>query len=224
MALLQPSLLRKGNRGLLLEKARKKVADEGYSFKKGVSRSKVYGNVGTNSSKRSKINQDVRENRLKEVQEDLTDLNAHIAFKEKRLSQAESLKDYKLCDRITEEIIECKSRKRELENELRLLNKKDRKAKKRVEALQSKLIRSSTPVSSSIGSSSAISISPPVSSNCSTQSAFSLSPPSIVSPPSTSIIGHSDKESSLHTCSYSDGDSLSSENDSAEQKTTNSHF
>ena len=41
LALAQPSLVRK--RGELLEMARKKVADDGYCFKKGKSRSKVYG-------------------------------------------------------------------------------------------------------------------------------------------------------------------------------------
>lgn len=40
IAVSQPSLTRKGNRGILLEKARQLVADNGYNFKKGVSRSK----------------------------------------------------------------------------------------------------------------------------------------------------------------------------------------
>ena len=37
LAVGDPSLLRKGNRGELLDKARKKVADDGYCFKKGKS-------------------------------------------------------------------------------------------------------------------------------------------------------------------------------------------
>ena len=61
VALLQPSLFQKGNRGLLLEKARKMVADQGYCFKKGASRSKMYGNAGASTLKRSKINQNTRE-------------------------------------------------------------------------------------------------------------------------------------------------------------------
>ncbi len=79
---------------------------------------------------------------MKEIEEDLAHVNSHIAFKEKRLNQVESSKDYKLCDRITEEIIECKTHKRELEKEQKLLNQKDKKAKKRLKALQIKLIRS----------------------------------------------------------------------------------
>lgn len=42
-----------GNRGELLEKSRKLVADEGYNFKKGTSRSKVYGDVPIHSSVQS---------------------------------------------------------------------------------------------------------------------------------------------------------------------------
>ena len=36
IALKNPSLVHKGNRGMLLEKARKQVSNEGYVFKKGV--------------------------------------------------------------------------------------------------------------------------------------------------------------------------------------------
>ena len=70
-----------------------------------------------------------REQWLAELQEDLADVNFHISFKEMRLRQAEIVKDYKQCDRITEE---CKVRKRDLESELNLLTKKDKKARKRV--------------------------------------------------------------------------------------------
>ena len=45
LALMQPDLLR--NRGALLDQARKMVAEEGYNFKKGSSRSKVYRDVVT---------------------------------------------------------------------------------------------------------------------------------------------------------------------------------
>ena len=44
LALQNPALVRKGNRGELLEVARKKVS-ESYTFKKGKSRSKMYGSL-----------------------------------------------------------------------------------------------------------------------------------------------------------------------------------
>lgn len=160
LALLQPTLIAKGNRGSLLEKARKKVAEDGYTFKKGSSRSKVYGTSsnGKSASKRTKINQELREQRLKELEEDISDVSSHIAYKEKRLKAVELLKDYKACDKISEELMDGKSRKRELETELKLLLQKDRRAKKRLGVIhQDKIIRSSTPMSSS--SSSIMSIS-----------------------------------------------------------------
>lgn len=43
LALQNPVLIQKGNRGELLNKARARVADEGYNFKKGKSRSRIYG-------------------------------------------------------------------------------------------------------------------------------------------------------------------------------------
>ena len=62
IALSQPDLLQKGNGGILLERARKKVADDGYTFKKGISRSKIYGNPST--LKRSRVNSDIRQERM----------------------------------------------------------------------------------------------------------------------------------------------------------------
>ena len=110
LALGQPSLLRKGNRGELLEKACRKVADDGYYFKKGKSRSKVYGSSDdtepASTTKRPKLNQQMREERIKELEEDLADVCSHITFKDKRCSQAEMARNYKACDEITEEIME----------------------------------------------------------------------------------------------------------------------
>ena len=52
-------------RGELLQKARKKAADDGYVFKKGCSRSKHYGTHDTASKpKRPKCKKDMREDRL----------------------------------------------------------------------------------------------------------------------------------------------------------------
>lgn len=49
-------------RGELLEKARKKVAEDGYCFRKGRSRSKVYGDPDTSSTpKRPKFDKEMRE-------------------------------------------------------------------------------------------------------------------------------------------------------------------
>ena len=156
LALGEPRLLRKGNRGELLDKARKKVADDGYCFKKGKSRSKVYGSGDdtepASAPKRPKLNEQMREERIKELEEDLADVSSHITFKEKRCTQAEIARNYKVCDELTQEIMECKSRKREIEKQLNLLLQKDRRSKKRQEILRkvsSRGRRSKTPLLSS---------------------------------------------------------------------------
>lgn len=68
-------------------------------------------------------------------------------------------KDYKLCDRLSDEIVECKAKLRELQNELKLLEKKSNKAKKRIERSKNgkttnkpevAQYRSSTPVSPTV--------------------------------------------------------------------------
>ena len=92
LALTQPSLIRK--RGELLENARKKVADDGYCFKKGKSRSKVYGNSddASTTSKCPKLDQTMREDKIKGLEEDIADIISHIAFKESAVCKLKQLK------------------------------------------------------------------------------------------------------------------------------------
>lgn len=136
LALSQPKLVRK--RGELLEKARKKVADDGYCFKKGKSRSKVYGgkNADVSEPKRVKLDQRMREERIKEVEEEIADITSHISFKEKCRDQAEKTHNYKVCDMVTQEILESKCKKRELDKELKLLLLKDKRSRRRTERLR----------------------------------------------------------------------------------------
>lgn len=148
LALAQPNLVRK--RGELLENARKKVAEDGYCFKKGKSRSNVYGvsDAEPSVSKRPKLDQTMREERIKDLEEDIADVSSHIAFKEKRRAQAETVQNYKACDELTQEILERKGRKRELEKELKLLLLKDKRSKRRKISLRDSKSRSrsSTPM------------------------------------------------------------------------------
>ena len=86
-----------------MDKARKKVADNGYCFKKGKSRSKIYGNGDDtergSAPKQPKLYEKRRQERIKELQ-DLADVASHITFKEKRRSQAEIARNYKICDEV----------------------------------------------------------------------------------------------------------------------------
>ena len=65
------------------------------------------------------------------IGEELGDISRILRFKEKRLSQAEAARNYRLCEQVTEEMMDLKSRRRDLETEKRLFEQKRRRAKKR---------------------------------------------------------------------------------------------
>ena len=56
-------------------------------------------------------------------------LDQQILFKEKRHDQAESVRNYKLCDELTEEVGKLKATRREAFNELKLFQKKEKQAR-----------------------------------------------------------------------------------------------
>lgn len=128
IATRDPSLL--ARRGKLLEAAQEAVYNSGYCFKKGHSRSKRFSSDATETVKRPKLNRDIREKRIQHIEEELKDLRQRISFKEKRVYAAENMKNYKVCDEITGEITEIKAKCRELEEELKLLLSKEKRAQK----------------------------------------------------------------------------------------------
>ena len=135
LCLADVSLLDK--RGELLQKARKKVADDGYVFKKGRSRSKHYGMHDIASiPKRPKCDKDMREECLQAIEEEMNDIARMLQFKEKRLSQAEAGRNYKVCEQLTEEMMALKSSRRELDTEKLLLEHKSKRAKRREARIQ----------------------------------------------------------------------------------------
>lgn len=131
-------------RGELLQQARKRVAEDGYIFKKGRSRSKVYGEPDVQgTSKRPKYCQAVRDERLQVLQDELSDVVRVLHFKEKRLAQAEAGKNYRTCEQIMEEMMVLKSRKSELETEKHMLERNQKRAKLRMERLKRRTSESS---------------------------------------------------------------------------------
>ena len=125
-----PSMLR--SRSALLEAARSKV-NESYQFKKGKSLSKrgsLLQSEGQSSvQKCPKMTQSIRVSRMKSLEEDIKSLGERISYKEKRRKAAEDVKNYRLCDEITEEIMSLSREKRELTAELKLLNQKECQSK-----------------------------------------------------------------------------------------------
>ena len=109
ICLENPSMLRK--RSDLIEAARSRIIEEGFQFKKGKSRSKKLA-PSEPRSKRIKLTQHVRQTRMKNVEQDIGDIKDRISFKEKRRCAAEAIREYKKCDKITEELTHLKHKKR----------------------------------------------------------------------------------------------------------------
>lgn len=118
------------NRQALIEAARSKVIADGFQFVKGQSRSNKTCNDSSTEPrpKRQKVNQDVREKRVKDVGEDLSDIKERIGYKEKRIAEYINISDYKKCDELKEEVIRLKKQQRELLSELNTLKVSQRKS------------------------------------------------------------------------------------------------
>ena len=151
IAIQDPSMLTQ-KKGKLLEAAKDEVYACGYNFKKGHSRSKRFSSDSSSSStpKRKNLNKEFREDRIHNIKEEIHDLNSRICFKEKRVLAAANMKNYKICDEVSGEISELKTKRRELETELKELQRKDNRAQK-YQMKRSKN-RSSNPPSQDISS------------------------------------------------------------------------
>ena len=109
LCLKNPTLVRKRQ---LIDEARKKILDE---FVKGKSCSKkgLSRNEGEPKPKLLKMNKDIRDSRMKELEEDYDE---RISFKERRITVTWNISDYKACD---DAVIELKKKRRELEAEMK---------------------------------------------------------------------------------------------------------
>ena len=76
--------------------------------------------------KRPKFDKEMKAEQIRQIQDGLNDLSCVLAFKEKRLQQAEAGRNYRVCEQITEEMMELKSRKWQLEEEKRVFEKNTR--------------------------------------------------------------------------------------------------
>ena len=150
-ALSDPSLLCR--RGHLLAQARSKVAEKGYTFVKGKSRSKRLASPdNAPRATRAKISADIRGKRILALEEDIANIDEQLLFKEKRRQQAEGIRNYKVCDQITEEIGIVKQQRRKLSNELHVYHEKERKAKWYEKAKQARKARRSSSTASNLTS------------------------------------------------------------------------
>ena len=77
---------------------------------------------------RIKISAEVRQKRVRALEEDIANLDQQLSFKEKRRQQSENIRNYKLCEEITQEIRLVTQQRRQLFEELSQYWEKERKA------------------------------------------------------------------------------------------------
>ena len=109
-----------------MERARNRVVEGGYKFKKGKSRSKQSNDPP--KLKFEKSTECMRKQNIAALEEDIKDLKDRLQFKEKRRHQSEMARNYKVCDQLTEEMTALKKKKRESETELKFWMRKVQKS------------------------------------------------------------------------------------------------
>ena len=123
--------------GQLFERARKKVRESGFQFRKGYSRSKSEkrsnGNNGTESSsdesvKRVKVDKEEREREMLNIKQMLASVEDQIRIKQIRIDKAKTVKDFKLCDQLSENVRSLLREKHEFEKQLAIFQKMEAKS------------------------------------------------------------------------------------------------
>ena len=120
-----------GDKGKLLELARVKLHESGYIYCKGRSHSRVLNPEATNQDKqkRQKIDQTERKHHIENLQDELKDLSKHITVKERRIEQAQTAMNFKLCDQLSDKISKLKAKKCEVDTRLRAILHKEKRSK-----------------------------------------------------------------------------------------------
>ena len=110
-----------------MEKAKKKVIEDGYVFAKGKSRSKVEG-LESPVKKRVKLSSEERAREIESLHETIKLLKSRLGFKNQQLQKEKCMSNYKQCDQISAEIIEIQKEKKAADRQLTALVKKEAKA------------------------------------------------------------------------------------------------
>lgn len=109
----------------------KKVDADGFQYKKKRSRSKALVNCDEEPiSKRSKINSELRSQRISDLREDLEEVKTQLILAEKQRIKFSNTQQYSQAIVISEKIMEMRRKQREKQSELSLLLVKEAKALK----------------------------------------------------------------------------------------------
>lgn len=132
-------LLSKGER---LKRARAKIHEEGYVYKKGYSRSQQYSDATPSQPKRARICKDERDRRIMDISEQMGDLDRLIRIKERRIEEATTTRSFAAADQLAKEVRTYKEERVQLRTELGLLQKKDKRHKSYVQKKQQSAVGS----------------------------------------------------------------------------------
>lgn len=116
-------------KGELLELSRKKL-HETYMYAKGKSRSTKLNPACREKDHpaRIKIERQERQLRIETLNEQIRDSNKHITIKERRMEQAQTVQNFKLCDQLAEEVTKLKGKRHEAHSALRVLERKEKRS------------------------------------------------------------------------------------------------
>lgn len=124
--------------GELLKRARSKIAEDGYNFKKGFSRSlsntsssasDVESVNGNTTMKRKHTSGDDRKQAIANTRELLETTKSQIGIKQQRIQKQKNCNDFKKCDELTSEMRGLLKEKAELESRLAALERREAKSK-----------------------------------------------------------------------------------------------
>ena len=121
------------DRKLLLQRAWDQVHRMGYAYKKAKSHSKIINPSPESDAetfpKRKRASSDIRVKQIAAIQERIANIKNQLGFKQKHRESAQISHNYKECDKLTKQMSMLKSEKRQLEDELSSLQRKERKSK-----------------------------------------------------------------------------------------------
>ena len=116
----------------LVSLSRQKLDKEGYGYSKKRSRSKVFGSESIEETKKGakklKLTEESRTKRIEELTADITSLSDRIRLLQKQRARDEHLKQYLRASAVEEEISKIRKEKRQKEEEVSLIQKKQAKA------------------------------------------------------------------------------------------------
>ena len=129
LALEDPSLLMK--RDVLYEKAKEAVRNEtSFTFKKGKSRSTLSGEIDVEkSAKRKNMTESFRKGHIVKLMEDIDGKQKEMKFKMLHQSKAQNSKDWETCEKLQKEMNTLRQEVHKSQQELQLLERKEKKSK-----------------------------------------------------------------------------------------------